>query len=324
MKHDTSHSSLTESFIFSSEQHARYRELYSWRQNLGSPVLFDVADSIKPQLRNITIISWNAAIGKGDFAKLFLQLKKRGLFDKESDQAIIMLIQEAYRKDPFIPGRPKGKFHGGKKLRGPREDIVDIARTYGLSLRYMPSMHNGASTSDRGNAILSNVALGSTWAITLPHVQQNRIAVAAQVLGLKDIAFVSAHFDISGKDKATHSVLPRLSDGRIAQARELIKELRRNCGQQFIMGADFNTALGSKDPVIRTLEKEGLVVLRHEGHTFHSPIKLMRLKLDHIVASGLSEQLFLADAVRIDECNDDHGRFVLGSDHHPLMTTLNW
>ncbi|NOT26456.1 MAG: hypothetical protein HOP16_10185 [Acidobacteria bacterium] len=68
---------------------------------------------------------------------------------------------------------------------GARQDIVETARTRGLSVFYLPSMRNGseegAAGEDRGNAILSTLPLTELAGIELPFERQRRVAAAATV-----------------------------------------------------------------------------------------------------------------------------------------------
>jgi endonuclease/exonuclease/phosphatase family metal-dependent hydrolase len=197
-------------------------------------------------------------------------------------------------------------------------DIVELAHALGLSLRYAPSMRNGAHRSDRGNAILSSVEIARARAFPLPHVRQRRVAVAAELQGLPMLTFVSAHLD-------TRRARLQRQSGRRLQAGALGRQLAEEWGtdQTVILGADFNSYLGTREPMFRELHQFGFLRLAHNGrtrHTFHA--RGVRMLLDHILIRSTPGSIAAAHVVRLDERPDDRGLTIFGSDHHPLLARI--
>src|SRR5690606_17374057 len=142
---------------------------------------------------------------------------------RDPDRPLIILAQEAYRSDDTIPSDGHPTHHGGALHPPDPDDIIEVARAWGLSLRYAPSMRNGLHRSDRGNAILSTVALGSAHAFLLPYVWQRRVAVTAEIAGLPDFALASVHLDVGGQPERRR--FGRYGGGRTAQAEALVRRL---------------------------------------------------------------------------------------------------
>jgi endonuclease/exonuclease/phosphatase family metal-dependent hydrolase len=261
-------------------------------------------------------------IGRGNLDNLLKRLAAYGVEDPLKAKPFILLVQEAYRSDPFVPHKPKSKAYGFKLPKAQREDIVEIAKRYQLSLRYMPSMRNGESNSDRGNAILSNVALGSTWSVTLPYVRRSRVVTAVEVLGLPSLVFASAHLDVWGNDPTLKTKVHKFGAGRVLQAKELIEELEAHCGESLFIGGDFNTSLGVKDPVTKLFLDYGYKNddSKTYKHTAHGLMRRVRFHLDHIFYK--SPLIDSVEVIRIDEDDEDTTRYIFGSDHHPFLIRI--
>src|SRR5690606_4943729 len=116
-------------------------------------------------------------------------------FGNRRDRPLVLLLQEAYRGGGDVPERPLDRRHGGRIVPG-RTDVIEIAEMMGYSLRYAPSMRTGLHRSDRGNAILANVALEGTHAFLLPYVRQRRVAITTHIAGVDDLVLASAHLDV--------------------------------------------------------------------------------------------------------------------------------
>jgi endonuclease/exonuclease/phosphatase family metal-dependent hydrolase len=228
-----------------------------------------------------------------------------------------VLAQEAFRQDDTVPTVAGSRHHGGKAGGAAgRADIVRIATDEGLSLRYAPSMRNGAHASDRGNAILSTAAIGAAHAFLLPYVRQRRVVLTAELVGLENLWFASAHLDTGGQLR-DRSPFGRFGAGRVAQISTLAERLR-TLGGDVIIGADLNTPLGRRDPAITALvqAKYHPAIRVHQWrHTFHGPLRLL---LDHMFwrSEGRIESVHVE---RVDETASDRGPRVFGSDHHPLL-----
>src|SRR4051794_4891220 len=174
--------------------------LEAWRANGGAPVALDIAPP-RPSgtITGVALLSWNCWIGRGRLAEVI------GRVRASTGLPVIVLVQEAYRADASVPepasARAGRRAVGGgfARQRIERADIVTTARALELNLRYVPSMRNAASRSDRGNAILSDLPLADAWAFELPLVLQRRVPVVAAVaLTHGPLHVASAHLDPRG------------------------------------------------------------------------------------------------------------------------------
>ncbi len=289
-----------------------------WHGNVGDAVALDLAGPLVRNVTQVDVLSWNLAIGRARLEEVVARLKA-GEFDGEVrrlNRPLIILAQEAYRTDNTVPEKLASGHHGGHAPKRARHDVVELAHALGMSLRYAPSMRNGAHRSDRGNAILSSVAIAHARAFPLPHVRQRRVAIAAEIQGLPWLSFVSAHLDTRGR-------VQRRS-GRLVQATVLGRQLLDTWGndQTLVLGADFNSYLGAREGMFAELGRAGLQRLAQTSksrHTFHAPG--MRMALDHVLIANRSESVAHADVLRLDE-GSTCKRYIFGSDHHPLLARI--
>jgi endonuclease/exonuclease/phosphatase family metal-dependent hydrolase len=272
------------------------------------------------------VLSWNVAIGAGRLDEVLDRLRN-GEFGAEYVPApgrpLVILAQEAYRCDASIPA-DGGRFHGGRAPVARCHDIAEVAVEHGLSLRYWPSMRNGLHPSDRGNAVLATAALAGAEAIELPHVRQRRVAVAAHLAALPELAFVSAHLDVGGQPRpagaSRNAVVGRFGGGRAHQALGLARRLEDR--QATVLGADLNAPFGSRDPAVAGLLRKGFRPAARLGrwrHTFHGPV---RLPLDHVLWRSPAGLIREVTVRRLDESARDRRARVFGSDHHPLLALV--
>jgi endonuclease/exonuclease/phosphatase family metal-dependent hydrolase len=303
----------------------QHPELSIWGANVGTPVELDLAPPAAPDIDGIDILSWNLAVGAARLGEL-LELLGRGAFEhagRDPTRPLVILAQEAYRSDESIPMNGHRTHHGGALHAADARDVVDLARAHGLSVRYAPSMRNGTHRSDRGNAILSTVALGTAHAFLLPYVRQRRVAVVAEVAGLSDIALASVHLDVGGQPERRR--IGRFGGGRAAQAQAVAQRLAPPDDDHcLIIGADLNTPLGLRDPAVRTLITAGLHPASRVGswrHTFHGPVKL---PLDHILFRSPRRRIRAVRVARLDEQPGDTSKRIFGSDHHPLLARVDF
>lgn len=305
---------------------AAHPELEHWHGNIGQPVALDLGAPLSWETDVFDVVSWNVAIGLGRIEELVEKIRA-GAFDGEKrsiERPLIVLAQEAYRADETIPEIATSVHHGGKHPRTIRKDVVDIARSLGFSLRYAPSMRNGGHRSDRGNAVLSSVQIKDARAFPLVHVRQRRIAVAVELEALPWVTFTSAHLDTRGRVRDS-PITGRYSSGRSAQAAGLARRLVDDWGndQTFVVGADLNSYFATREPLMRGLQSEGFVRVPHEPrrtHTFHAPG--LRMLLDHILVRTPATLIRSVTVRRLDETPRDAGRYVFGSDHHPLLARI--
>jgi endonuclease/exonuclease/phosphatase family metal-dependent hydrolase len=303
----------------------QHPELALWSANVGGPVELDLAPPAPSSIAGLDILSWNLAVGRARLGELLNMIAAGAFADAGHDPAypLVVLAQEAYREDASVPHEAADRFHGGAIHAAEPCDVVSLAKAHGLSLRYAPSMRNGSHRSDRGNAILSTVALGTSHAFLLPYVKQRRVTVVAEVAGLPDVALASVHLDVSGQRNRRR--VGRFGGGRMAQAEAVARRLAhpddRHC---LVMGADLNTPLGVRDPAIRALVTAGLHPAQRVGrwrHTFHGPVRLL---LDHVLFRSPTGRIRGVRVVRLDEHPEDRTKHVFGSDHHPLLARVEF
>lgn len=310
--------------LLAGRDHSAHPELALWHGNIGQSVALDLAPPAPAAVRSLDILCWNLAIGRAYLDELISRLKTGafGALGVEPERPLVLLTQEAYREDPSVPENVENRFHGGHVPVGVRRDIVSFAAEHNYSLRYAPSMRNGRHRSDRGNAVLSNVAIASARAFVLPYIRQRRVVVKVELEGLPWLTLVSAHLDTGGRLPNAGGVA-WFGAGRAAQTEELLRRLQEHGSERsMVVGADLNTPLGARDPAVRTLLRGGLQHAQgwqRISHTFHGPIRLL---LDHLLYRSPDDRIARLEVIRLDETRADAGRRVFGSDHHPLLAHL--
>ena len=169
---------------------AHRHQLNAWCAAVGPAVFGGWADPPVDSVETVHVVSWNVHVGGGDLRRLVSDLREGVLTGGEPVRHFVLLLQEAFREDDTVPAFDPGlPVAGGVYLAPPtgeRTDIIEDARSLGLSVLYAPSMRNGEgdgdeSPEDRGNAILSTLPLSDPIAIELPVARQRRVAVAAMV-----------------------------------------------------------------------------------------------------------------------------------------------
>ena len=273
---------------------------------------------------SLVVLNWNVWIGHGRLLNLVNKIRNGDFVAQGAnpDLPLVVLVQEAYR---HVPGMAAGLArHAGRiqasRFGQTREDIVETAEALGMNLRYAPSMRNGRMQSDRGNAILSTLPLEDAHAIELPHLLQRRVAVRARMrVGAGQLTVVSAHLDPRGP--ISHRMLG--ARGRSLQAQHLIDALAQD---PVILGADLNIVAGRREATWRLLHTAGFrtgvpEVLPSWRHTFHGVPGLM---IDYLLLRDRNSVVTSASVHRLDEHPHDQGKFVFGSDHHPLLARIDF
>ena len=286
------------------------RVLAQWRSAVGQPL---VAASTRPAgavpLDGLTIVSWNIALGAGDVLALFRQAQR-----EHPTHAIVLLLQEAFRGGDDVPLTPLNSAFAARIRGASGREIDDLARALNLWMYYVPSMRNGApglSNEDRGNAILATIPLDQLVAIELPFERQRRVAVAATIRGKTpdgtpwSLRVASAHLDnMAGVRRGWIGA----EYARIRQARGLREALRGN--DPLVLGGDFNTWFGFADAAYKeTASAFPQTRVSDERRTF-----LGLLRLDHVfyrLPGGWRAEVRRAEG-------------AFGSDHHPLITTVEF
>lgn len=288
---------------------AEARTLARWRDAVGPPLVIRAraTDAMQPSAA-LTIVSWNTALGAGDVAALYRQLKA-----EHPERAVILLLQEAFRGGDEVPSPNEGAaFAAHIRCGSPDREIEALASTLGLSLYYVPSMRNGApgqTREDRGNAILSTLPLEELTAIELPFERQRRVAIAATIAGTGSdgapwrLRVASVHLD---NRVGLNKLWIGSEYARARQARGLRDALQGS--DPLVMAGDFNTWFGFADAAFReTARAFPQTTVTDRRRTFRG---LMRL--DHVFYR-------LPSAWRADVRRAESNR---GSDHHALITTL--
>lgn len=282
--------------------------LSRWRAAVGSPVVID-AEPEAVASDSLSVVSWNIALGAGDVVPMVRELQSSG------HQAIVLLLQEAFRSGDDIPKTPvDAAFAGFLGTSRTEREIDEIARTLGFSLYYVPSMRNGAPgrhDEDRGNAILTNLDLDGLVAIELPFERQRRVAVAATVRGTDgggkpwSLRFASVHLDNTG---SLRRAWIGGEYGRARQARGLRDALR---GQEpLILGGDLNTWFGFSDRAYHEIARDyPQTRVTDTRRTFRG-----LLRLDHLFYRTPPEW----------QVTVRRGESARGSDHYPLIATVTF
>lgn len=292
---------------------------------MGEPVALDLAPAqpgASQAVRSAVVLSWNVWIGRGRLREVISRIRNGDYAEHGADPELplVVLAQEAFRSDSTVPPVPTGRT--GRVLiahLGFQEDVVETARALNLNLRYAPSMRNGPSQSDRGNAILSTLPLEDARAMELPLVLQRRVAVSAQVaLGDRSVRLISAHLDPRGPPG--HKWFG--SAGRAVQTQHLLSSIGDDTA---ILGADLNLGRGRYEPTWRLLGEAGFTfgvppTSPAWRHTFHA---LPRLVLDYLLVRDRTGAVEEARVHRLDEHPRDKGAWVFGSDHHPLLARID-
>lgn len=285
--------------------------LAQWRACVGPPIVRSAASALASGSDEITIVSWNTAVGDGDVAGLVGELRAAS-----PDRPIVLLLQEVYRRGVEVPGLARGAAFAGRLggSRGAEEKtgIAAVAAELGMAAYYVPSMRNGGGDSDedRGNAILSTVPIADLEAIELPFERQRRVAVAATIAGTTlsgrpwRVRVVSAHLDNTIARRGWIAS----EYGRARQARGLVALLQGDVPT--VLGGDFNTWFGFSDQVYVETAKAFPQTPSHDRRaTF-----LGMLRLDHLFYR-------LPDGWQARARRADH-RY--GSDHAPLIGSIRF
>ena len=300
------------------------QRLEDWRRNVGAHVALDLTSASREATppRGLLVLSWNLWIGRGKLSTVVRRLRNGDYAGLGADPGLplVVMVQEAYRSDSSVPVLQEGRV-GRVLVAGLREqeDIVEAARELGMNLRYAPSMRNGPTSSDRGNALLSTLPLQNAHAVELPLVLQRRVAVTASVaVGATRLGVISAHLDPRGPPG--HRWLG--AGGRAEQARHLLETVLDDTA---VLGADLNLGRGRYEPAWRLLEGAGFTfgvppTTPAWRHTYHA---LPRLVLDYILVRDRRGVVAAARVHRLDEHPEDRGARVFGSDHHPLLARID-
>ena len=291
------------------------RTLDRWREAVGPVFIATAPAAVAQPVRQLIVASWNTAVGAGDVMAFLRDLRDR----QGSEAAVVLLLQEVYRKGPDVPSVLSGaaSFATRLGLEAPgsgREDIAAIAGRSGLHAYYAPSMRNGSplvSEEDRGNAILSSLPLSDLAGIELPFERQRRVAVAATLTGMSPrgapwtLRVVSAHLDnMAGFRRAW---IFGSQYARMRQGRALVAYLEGSACA--VLAGDFNTWSGFSDGAYQETAR----AFPGTRPTDRRPTFRGGLRLDHMffrLPDGWTARA-------------ERGSSRYGSDHFPLIGTIN-
>jgi endonuclease/exonuclease/phosphatase family metal-dependent hydrolase len=297
--------------------------LAKWCETVG-PVLFQPqpAADIGP-IEALAIVSWNIHEGGGDVEELIRRLRDGEFTGGESIGHVVLLLQEATRRDEAVPlrisrGAPAPR-RIGATTRSTDRDIRRLAET-GLAVLYAPSMRNGdraGVAEDRGNAIVSTLPMTLPRVIELPLERQRRVVVAARVEGTSargsswQLDVVDVHLD---------TALALLHGGPLEARRRqtvaLLDALRMSspgAARTTVVAGDFNAWAGDREPAVGLLRGEfSDPVEQSREATWAGPLGL-RARLDRMFMRGAPRPILVSRLP---------SRF--GSDHYPLLAVFRF
>lgn len=289
------------------------RALGRWNAGVGPPFVVAQPPGGEAASEIPVLISWNTHVGAGNVDALVADLRS-GTLTGHPVSSFVLLLQEAYRSGADVPSKPAGTSWASaqrpRRAGGTREDIVTIARRLKLAAFYVPSMRNGkpgATEEDRGNAILSTLALTGLTAIELPLEGQRRVALEAAVTflppraGAITVRLVCTHFT----NMVMHHLWVLSESGRLRQARALARVLPAD--GPVVVAGDFNAWFGSRDAAYKELARQVPPPSSDNRRPTFGP-----LRIDHVLA-----RLPQGWRVSVRRAGSRYG-----SDHYPLVAVI--
>ena len=285
---------------------------------IANPQVVDV----RP-IDRVAIVSWNIHEGRGRVDELIRRLQHGEFTAGEPVANFVLLLQEAIRRDHGIPPTIPQGYPVPRRIEGPDESQDPGLRRLaddGLAVLYVPSMRNGErAVEDRGNAVVSTLALNDPTLIELPLERQRRVVIVSSVQGTDragrrwHLGLVDVHLD---------TALALLNGGpfeaRRRQVVALLDMLRpvetlHGPDRTAVIAGDFNTWKGRGEPAMKLLREEfddGPEAI--DAPTWTGPLGL-HATLDQIFVRGAWTR---SPVTRLPD------RF--GSDHYPLLTVLEF
>jgi endonuclease/exonuclease/phosphatase family metal-dependent hydrolase len=308
--------------------------LLRWCETVG-PIVFhpDPGLAAAPPIDRLAIVSWNLHVGGGDVDGLIRRLRAGEFTGGEPVVHFVLLLQEAYRRDEAIPvgirrGFPvPGRIAAGRN-RGP--DIDHFWRDDHFAVLYAPSMRNGIidlNREDRGNAIVSTIALEDPEVIELPLEHQRRVVVASSVEGTTQrgapwrVRVIDVHLDtalairrggpFAARRRQAEALIAALRPER-ARSASPAEGLPATPDAATIVAGDFNT-WGGRERALDVLKAAFPDAPDSDAQpTWTGPLGI-HARLDHVFARG---RVSAIDVRRLPD------RF--GSDHYPLLAIVTF
>lgn len=294
--------------------------LARWCDTIG-PVLIQPL-AVQPSgaaIDRIAIVTWNVHVGSGDIGDLVARLRRGEFTGGKPIEHFVLLLQEAYRRDPAVPSLIPRGFPAPDRIaaainRAP--DIAKVANALGVSVFYVPAMRNGLTAvdaEDRGNAILSTLDLHDLVVVELPMERQRRTAAVANVRATASdgsqwlLRVANVHLD-------TALAITRGGPfaARRRQVHALVDALRSAEEVPTVLAGDFNTWWGAGEPALNVLRSAFPQTPRTPNlQTWEGPLGL-HAQLDYMFIRGP------LDGVRVQRLPS---RF--GSDHYPLLAVID-
>lgn len=332
-----------------------------WRRGVGPALFMDPDPGTPPRERGpspmraaaatagghrfdpsvLRVVSWNVRVGAGRLSEFLASLPGDAARAGSPGAPLVVLVQEALRRGGGVPSldpSPPPPVRTARRIADPLpggaepEDVVAVARHFGLSLLYVPSMRNGGRSDpleDRGNAILSTLPLSHPFAIELPLERQRRVVAGARVRlgtpdgGTPEVGLLSVHLENRPPWGRFWRLPPR---GRARQAEALLHLLEGAeggdaggaapafpSGTPILLGGDLNSWWGQQgEPAVRRLRARFPLPRTLPAEPTHHWELGMDRQSDYLLARAGASWGF--DCLRHPE--------EWGSDHWPLIGSL--
>ena len=287
-------------------------DLDRWCAGVGLPVRIEGKRAADAFTGSLAVVTWNTHIGGGDIGALVGDLRSGRLTGKPVTD-FVLLLQEAYREGGDVPSLAGVAWAAAQKVVGVHQQRVEALRAaeqLGLWAVYVPSMRNGkpgATSEDRGNAIISTRPLSDLTAIELPLERQRRVAIAATIAldgpgTPRSLRLICTHFT----NMVMHHAWILSESGRLRQSRALAQHLPPD--GPLIVGGDFNSWFGFRDSAYKELAGRMKGATVEDRRATFGP-----LRLDHM--------LFRLPDGWHSETRRAATKY--GSDHYPLVATIS-
>jgi endonuclease/exonuclease/phosphatase family metal-dependent hydrolase len=321
-RHVAGPSSLVVTWVGPAASRDRDR-LDRWCDAVG-PLVAEPTPHVPPIFDNtIAVVVWNIHVGGGDLGQLLDALTRGEFTGGAPATSFVLLLQETYRRGDGVPAPAPPGAAGPRAIlarppSGPRRSALDVARERGLAIVYAPSMRNArmADTADRvedrGNAIVSTWPIADAVAIELPFERQRRVALAATIRGRTT---AGAPWQLRVADAHLDTSVALTRGGPLAARRRQAAALVQALGASplpTVLGGDFNTWLGSREPAVGALRRAFPDTPAHAtAATWRGPLGV-RGVLDRVFVRNVSGGVSVRRLP---------GRF--GSDHYPILLLVS-